>query len=735
MRLKRSPIGARMHTLVLFVVLSAIALTASPAFALPPGRTYEMVSPVYKAGYGVIETIAVAPDGESVAFSAKGGFAGLLLGSGIFANEYVAQRGSTGWSTVSVQPPLGSVSDFSAGLEDTLAFAPVGANAGAEESASEEELLLHSNDTPETAENWEVDGGLLLTDFQGARYLRADEAGASSDLCHVVTNPFEGPLLAAAVGTVGQLYEVARGCGGEPPSLRLVSLKNDSPSTVINRKCNVELGATGRQFSAIAADGSEMFFTTNGTGVGSSCSGGAPQLFVRLGGSRTLEVSRPLLPICSEVPCEGAATRAGGSFEGAAEDGSRVFFETTAPLVGEDKDAGNDLYEATIGCPGVEPLSAMQPCEPSQREVTSLVQVSHAPSGEAADVQGGVVRVAPDGSRVYFVALGVLGEGANAQGQTPVRGADNLYVYEHDQQYPSGHIAFVADLCSGPGQSGTAEDLRCPSEFEASGQARNDTRLWGELGGHEAQTAGQDGRFLVFSSYGQLVADDTDNAKDIYRYDAETGALERVSLGEAAYDANGNRNDSTEENADATIESPEESDDKVVEQQEMNRRAISEDGSRIVFSTADPLSPNASDAASGAEDIYEWHEGSVSLISSGESSASQPVITPSGRDIFFDTSQGLVSQDTDGLVDLYDARLEGGFPPPPAPRQQCSSDACQGPLTNPAPLLVAGSAVQAPGENFAAPASKPVVKAKPKSKKKKIKKKKRKAKKSTKGKK
>ena len=67
------------------------------------------------------------------------------------------------------------------------------------------------------------------------------------------------------------------------------------------------------------------------------------------------------------------------------------------------------------------------------------------------------------------------------------------------------------------------------------------------------------------------------------------------------------------------------------------------------------------------------------------------------------TSQGLVPQDTDGVDDVYDARLGGGFPPPPAPAEACAGDACQGPLTNPAPLLVPGSVSQAPGGNFAAP--------------------------------
>ena len=127
-----------------------------------------------------------------------------------------------------------------------------------------------------------------------------------------------------------------------------------------------------------------------------------------------------------------------------------------------------------------------------------------------------------------------------------------------------------------------------------------------------------------------------------------------------------------------------------------------------MFSTERPLSARA---VNGRTDIYEWYggeggEGRVSVISGGTSP--QPdegaTISPSGRDIFFRTAEGLVPADTDGLSDIYDARIDGGFPPAPAPRQACSGDACQGPLSNPAPLLVPGSVSQAAGENFAAPA-------------------------------
>src|SRR6185437_8529350 len=58
-------------------------------------------------------------------------------------------------------------------------------------------------------------------------------------------------------------------------------------------------------------------------------------------------------------------------------------------------------------------------------------------------------------------------------------------------------------------------------------------------------------------------------------------------------------------------------------------------------------------------------------------------------------------QDNDQAPDIYDARIGEGFPEPQLPAASCEGEACYGPLTNPAPLLVPGSAVQAPGGNLA----------------------------------
>jgi hypothetical protein len=707
-------------TAVLSVVWLS-SLSASAQALTNPERHYEMVSPVYKEGYGVNETIAAEPAGESFAFTSLGGFAPAPSGGYYAKHHYLARRGATGWTTESIDPAFGAFVDLSANLEYALASGPLGPDVGVENhTALESVFQLDRTDTgtPDTAESWEVFGGAgtVLTRLDGGQVLTAEQS-ASADLCHVVLKS-EGALLPGDDGPYS-IYDFSRGCGGEPPSLRLVAVSNDPTPTLIDHDCEAGLGS-GRTylgpeqnedlFNAVNADGSEMFFSASVVPEGSGCELDR-QLFVRVGGGRTLELSRPFEAgkqfagcavggVAGEVPCEGALTRPSAYFRGASEDGSKVFFTTTAPLLGTDEDAGNDLYMATIGCPGVEPSAGVGSCEPVRREVTSLVQISHDPvAKQAAEVQG-VVKLAPNGSRVYFVARGELSEGPNAQGQAPVQGADNLYVHNN----LTGQTAFVAALCSGPGRSGVAEDIRCPRGLtEGGGDA---TLLWESLS--QAQVT-NDGAFLVFCSYGQLLPGDTDTAKDIYRYDAETGTLVRVSVGEDDHDANGN-NDAFDANLPSGGTGP-----QVYEEHELKNRAITEDGSRIVFETAEPLSPAATN---GRVNIYEWHEGSVSLVSSGtsEENDSNETITPSGRDIFFMTSQGLVAQDTDGLPDIYDARLGEGFSAVPAERQPCSGDACQGPLTNPAPLLVPGSVAQAPGGNFAAPAPAPAVTVKPKAK-------------------
>jgi hypothetical protein len=668
------------------------------------GRKFEMVSPIFKGGFGATHIEDVAEDGESTAFFSPGEFAGAPAGLTNNANglDYISRRSVDGWTTTPVMPPdqvapFVNAHDINPSLSLTLALAKPGTNLEAVSLVGyEDEFLLHDTRLPDVSENWILAGMMLKTLTN--RPLTLEYEGASEDFCHILfVNSEDGSaepyqLLTEAIGATRPLYEVDRGCNGEQPQRRLVAV--GAKGKPISTACGSEAGLfrfeafLASSYNAISKDGNEVFFTT--------CIKNEVfdhQLFMRVSASKTVEISRPVdanLEACGEnqIPCPGAATRPSANFAGASGDGSRVFFTTAAKLVSSDADGGGDLYLAHIGCPASE-----EKCLPAARRVTDLVQVSKTASGEGGVL--GVMKIAPDGSRVYFVATSDLLSEAErlsmeAEGrEVPRGGAENLYVYDDR----TGQVSFIVDLCSKYQRSGAVSDMACASE------TGSDTKLWSELSGHEVQTGGSDGRFLIFSSYGRLTSDDTDANRDVYRYDAETKGLIRVSGGEGGYDANGNGAFDAEITASNRGGS-------VQWQNELGDRTVSEDGSRIIFTTAEPLAPSA---INGLTNVYEWHEdprgGAVSLVSggTGETSIEDAVVAPSGRDVFFATTEGLVAADTDGEADIYDARLGGGFPEGVAPREPCSSDACQGPLTNPAPLLVPASMTQTAGEGFATP--------------------------------
>jgi hypothetical protein len=670
----------------------------SSTVALPVGRAYEMVSPTYKGGFGALSIEAVSPDGDSVAFYSPGAFAGAP--SGATKLDYMAHREPNDWTTISemtpsVLEPEFENRDVSSSLETILNLGKSGPNdEAAFQQGLETEFLLHQATLPNLTDDWTVAGFPLKT-LAGKPIVLAYE-GASGDFCHLFFSsvgewefePELAALVPEALHATRQVYELDRGCGGVEPSLHLVAL--NAAHQPLSPSCKVDVGledydslASPSAYNAISGGGNEVFFTTCIKDDASDY-----QLFVRLSATTTLEVSKPMAETencVTVVACKAAELRPSANFAGASEDGSEVFFTTAAALIGEDKDTSNDLYMATIGCPASRPECAME-----EKTITGLSLVSRTvATSEPAEVQG-VVRVAPDGSHVYFVAHGVLSANVNAEGIAPVKGADNLYVYDRT----SARIDFVGDLCSGPERSGESDDLHCPNA------TATDSLLWFGNGA-EAQTGGKSGQFLVFSTFAQLTGDDTDTAKDVYRYDAETGTLDRVSVGQDGYDADGNNS------AYNSSIAPGHEGRSVREQYEMDNRAVTEDGSEIVFSTAERLSP---DASNGRMNVYLWREGAggvgeVSLVSSGSADGpdENAIISSDGSNIFFRTVQGLVPQDTDGEPDIYDARVNGGFPLPPAVREECSSDGCQGPLTNPMPLLVPGSVSQAPGENLSAP--------------------------------
>jgi hypothetical protein len=113
-------------------------------------------------------------------------------------------------------------------------------------------------------------------------------------------------------------------------------------------------------------------------------------------------------------------------------------------------------------------------------------------------------------------------------------------------------------------------------------------------------------------------------------------------------------------------------------------RVLSADGRRVFFDSRDTIGLADTNKA---PDVYQWEAkgtgsctqaaGCVSLISGGRSVGGASFVDASadGSDAFLLTDGSLIEADP-GAVDLYDARVGGGFPVSPPPIV-CNGDACQ----------------------------------------------------------
>jgi hypothetical protein len=116
-------------------------------------------------------------------------------------------------------------------------------------------------------------------------------------------------------------------------------------------------------------------------------------------------------------------------------------------------------------------------------------------------------------------------------------------------------------------------------------------------------------------------------------------------------------------------------------------RVLSAGAHRVFFDSFDALGPKDTNQD---RDVYQWEApgtgscakptGCIDLISSGTAEGGATLIDASadGADAFFLTDGSLVGTDppNSGKVDLYDARVGGGFPTPPDP-PECVGDDCQ----------------------------------------------------------
>ena len=200
---------------------------------------------------------------------------------------------------------------------------------------------------------------------------------------------------------------------------------------------------------------------------------------------------------------------------------------------------------------------------------------------------------------------------------------------------------------------------------------------------------------------------------ELFRYDAERERLVRVSIGEAGFNDAGNVTAFAKAPRIARKAPEYASYDQPTE---ANRTTVS-DGGTVFFESSDAL---VGQAIQAANNVYEYRDGHVYLVSDGsdaslthyERSVYLFGANASGADVFFETRDQLVPQDSDTQVDLYDAHTGGGFPAP-ALAPGCIGETCRGATESAPQLGLAGSASQTGGGNIAPATSKPAIKKKP----------------------
>ncbi len=656
------------------------AFRGGPGATLPDCRAFEQVSPEDKAN-NPVSLQDIAPSGDRVTFASVGAFAGAL--SDVTGADYLAVRGGTGWATQALDPPAG------------LGYGTAGAEIASPDLSQFATLLFNGHSilgsTAATAYLRTPAGAFTsasptISPTAGGQFSsEVTIDGGDGSLSHLVFTATE-PLLASDTGPAfaGRLYDLAQNPGGAP-TIQPVNVDNAGNFLPSCNDAGAKLaqGDDGADPRTVSADGSTIVFDEPDPESNCSSSSGGKALFARVGGQRTVELSDPAPNNeCTTQACQAAPapTADGADLAGVSTDGSKVFFTSPRQLTdtaSEDANSNDLSCQQATGDSGCN-LYAYDFDRPAGR---NLVDVSGGDTSGLGPRVLGVVKSSDDGSHVYYVAEGVLSSEPNQLGQSAQAGALNLYAY--DMQ--TGTTAFIGDLCSGSGQSGTVTGVgSCPGPGSdvQSGDAVE------QLFGAKSDLT-PDGRYLTFSTYAQLTPDDTNQAADVYEYDAQTGSLVRVSVGHDGQDQNGNGG-----TGDAAARPPEVTGQDTLD---LAQHVISSDGQTIVFSTARPLQAGADN---GQPDVYEWHQGEVSLVSGAQSA--NPITTaeigPSGQDIVFATDQALVPSDTDGLRDVYDARIDGGFPAAAVSPAPCSGDACQGsPSSAPPPPAAASVTFSGPG--------------------------------------
>ncbi len=645
-----------------------VTQSAGGGAALPDAREWELVSPPDAHGARVL------PSGLAQA-AASGGAFSYLASAPIEAEPHgftngaqvLSARGEGGWSARDVAIAHETATGYAAGEGEYRLFSqdlslaavqPFGAFAPLSGEASEQTaylrenasglytpLVTRANTPPGTVFGGETAGGCAEV---GQIACGPKFRGATPDLSHIVLS---SPVALSAGAPAGEdLYEWS---AGAPLSaqLELVGAVEQAP---------------GLAFHAISDDGSRVVFA--GT------SEGREGLL-----SRDTATGETVQLDAVGAGCTSGCAGGGGVFQGASNDGSRVFFTDEHRL---SSDSGGTIEK------GGKPEEDLYVCEVTG-EMPACDLRDLTPLGASEEHAGvvGVLGASEDGSYVYFVANGILsGEELNGAGEHAVQGS-----------CLPGSAPPAPGRCNLYAMHDGGSGWEAPRLLAVLSSA--DQPDWSPVLEKHTARVSPDGQWLAFMSQRSLTGYDNEDVssqrpgekldEEVFLYRTGAGVVcascnptgerpagvrySQIDVADGGL-AGGESVWPASTPIAASVPGWESYEPGAATYQP---RYLS-NGGRLFFDSSDQLVPRDVD---GTEDVYEYEpagfanaegtqrctaasagfgersDGCVDLISSGRSSEESAFLdaSESGGDVFFLTSAKLVSQDTGSTAGVYDA--------------------------------------------------------------------------------
>jgi hypothetical protein len=617
---------------------------------LPDGRAYEMVTPAVKEGDVYVSepsqrdglggscanctpgsgkprmAMQASPSGEALAFEGDPFEEGLASG----ANEYRARRGSGGWQTAGLSAP-----GFGDGRgEGFKAFAA---------DLSRAILVQAASLSPEAP--------------QGFTNLYLQEEGKEAELRALVTvePPNRSPESGGA-NAFGVSYAGANaGTEGVDPFSHVIFQANDAltPEEVGIAPEAPPVSAEETNLYEWSGEELQLVNVLPGNAEAAPDAVFGSGHLLALGGGENFDFDHAI-----------------------SDDGNRIFWSSKP---------GGQVYVREGGTTTTEipdPGKFITATPDGDKVLLSDGVLYDLESATPTDLTGGeggfqgTLGASEDLSRIYFVDTKALtpAEEENANGEAAEEGKPNLYLWEE------GSTSFIARLL--------------PSDNALSGATLG---AWHAAPDNRLAQVSADGRFLAFESRAPLTGYDSSIAGgtgclgvfkqdlpqcfEVFEYDAQSKALTCPSCKLSGEAPLGLSNLTLILGENEAFAQPD--------------NLPPEGEGRLFFESQDALLQR--DVNGNIQDVYEWEpngvgacerpRGCLSLISSGSSPKDSHFISASanGNDVFFVTRDQLVARDKDEFLDVYDARVGGGFAEGEDPGP-CAGEACAAPIPPPPPF-------------------------------------------------